>query len=109
MTTHFIIPASEADLHTLDIQRAGDLIWITTNNRKMYQKWGTLAWDDQMARQLIQGLEAVLAGAPRAVTQLQLDLETNEKMLNDAARVRNREAVPTADAINYNDLFGDQS
>ena len=81
----FIIPAGEADLHTLDIQRVGNLFYITTNNRKMYEKWGTLAWDEGMVRQLIAGLQAVLAGAPRACTQLQLDMERNEQKLIAAA------------------------
>jgi hypothetical protein len=99
----YIIPAAESDLHRLDIQRTGGLLYITTNNRKMYEKWGTLAWDEPMARQLIDGLQAVLAGAGRAVTQSQLDLEQNAKMLADAARERNRGA--SAPAINYDNLF----
>ncbi len=98
-----IIPAAESDLHRLDIQRTGGLVYITTNNRKMYEKWGTLAWDEPMARQLINGLQAVLAGAERAVTQSQLDMEANAKMLADAARERNRGA--SAPAIDYDNLF----
>lgn len=98
-----IIPSAESDLHTLDIQRTGNLLYITTNNRKMYEKWGTLAWDEGMARQLIDGLQAVLAGATRAVTQRQLDLEQNAKMLAEGARERNRQA--SAPAIDYDNLF----
>lgn len=105
----FIIPADESDLHTLDITRSADLIWITTNNRKMYQKWGTLAWDTSMARQLISGLEAVLAGAPRACTQMQLDQEANEKMLNDAARAKYAAQAAATDPLNYDDLFGESN
>ena len=99
-----IIIGSEADLHTLDIIRTGSLIYITTNTRKMYEKWGTLAWDEGMARQLVEGLSAVLAGAPRAATQALLSLEENQKKLVAEAKERNRAQAPP-DLSAYDDLF----
>ena len=99
----FIIPAESSDLHRLDIQRIGNLFYISTNNRKIYEKW-TLAWDEGMARQLISGLTAVLSGAYRACTQMQLNLEANQRKLEDAARAQNRPAPPP-DLSTYDDLF----
>lgn len=102
----FIIPASSDDLHSLDIRRIGESIYITTNNRKMYEKWGTLVFSPSMAQQLIDGLSAVLSGTERAATQCQLDREANEAKLAAAARERNI-AASVSNAAAYDDLFGE--
>lgn len=100
----YIISSSESDLHTLEVRRIGGLLYITTNNRKMYEKWGTLAFDEGMAQQLVEGINAVLAGASRAVTKLQLDMERTEQESRERAQQQNRTILPSPD---YSTLFED--
>jgi len=93
-----IISGPDDDLHLLSIVRSGSLLLVRTNNREMYGKWGTFGFDELMAKQLIEGLSAVLAGAKRAVTQTQLRVEEE---------TRKRELAQPAAIAAYSDLFGD--
>lgn len=101
MSDH-IIQAPDADLHQLHIRRSPDgQITLSTNNRKMYGEWGTFGFSESMARQMIEGLSAVLNGASRAITPCQLLAEQQEA---SARQHRAANATPTVD---YDNLFGD--
>lgn len=97
--TH-IITAPEGDLHRLSVQRLDSLLYIRTNGRELWPDSST-AISPEMARQLIEGVTAVLEGADRAITPILLRLEQEE-----LAR-RARPAATPADLSSYDNLFGE--
>lgn len=95
-----IISSPEGDLHRLSIRRLDQNIFITTNGREL-----STALSLEMARQLVEGIEAVLSGAPRAITPTVLRLEQE-----DLARRAQRIPAATASKVDlsaYDNLFGD--
>ncbi len=98
-----IISAPDGDLHRLSIQQIDSLLYIRTNGRELWPSAST-ALSPLMASQLVEGIQAVLAGAPRAVTPTVLRLEQE-----DLARRAQRTAPVAAkvDLSAYDNLFGD--
>lgn len=104
--TEHLISSPEGDLHQLEIRKIDELLYITTNNRKMYERWGTFAFDEQMFRQIVEGVEAVLSGATRAITPIQLEVEAADLVAKERHKRQYASAsAPAADALNYDDLF----
>lgn len=100
-----LITSPPDDLHKLTITRAGDAILVHTNNRKMYGEWGTFGFSDLMAQQLIEGLQAILDGASRAVTQAVLQAEQAEVLARQ--RRAASQPAPAPATLSYDDLFGE--
>ena len=101
----FLIPSPEGDLHQLSIRLCGEVLLVHSNNRDLCTPRSTSGLSPLMAQQLIDGLSAVLAGAPRAVTPCQHRLEQEEVQRRERRALLAE--VPAPLSIDYDNLFGD--